>query len=180
MANSEIYLKDDSLNSWSPLSFSYISSELNNINANISGLNQKLNDNISGVNANISGLNQKLNDNISGLNQKLNDNISGVNANISGVHSAATVKRLTSSSDFTAGPAVLYGVQASTTGNASMNKVIVIKDNAQGIIKFTVPTSGAANFDFTPSVGMNFDSKITLYTTVGANQGLSVCAVYKD
>ena len=150
MANSEIYLKDDSLNSWSPLSFSYISSELNNINANVSG-----------------------------LNQKLNDNISGVNANISGVNSAATVKRLTSAGDFTSGPSILYGVQASVTGNASMNEVIVIKNNTQGIIKFTVPTSGAANFDFTPSVGMNFDGKIALYTTVVANQGLSVCAVYK-
>jgi len=169
MANSEIYLKDDSLNSWSPLSFSYISSELNNINANISGLNQKLNDNISGVNANISG-----------LNQKLNDNISGVNANISGVNSAATTKTLSTNGDFVNTAAVLYGVQASVTGNASMGKTINIKNDTTEAIKFTVPDTGAANFEFTPSVGMDFNSSIKLTTTVSSDQGLSVCAVYKD
>ena len=151
MANSEIYLKDDSLNSWSPLSFSYISSELNNINANISG-----------------------------LNQKLNDNISGVNANISGVNSAATTKTLSINGDFVNTAAVLYGVQASVTGNASMGKTINIKNGTTEAIKFTVPDTGAANFEFTPSVGMDFDSSIKLTTTVGPDQGLLVCVVYKD
>jgi hypothetical protein len=172
MANSEIYLKDDSLNSWSPLSFSYISSELNNINASISGLNN--------INASISGLNQKLNDNISGvnanisgLNQKLNDNISGVN-------SAATTKTLSTGGTFIGTAAILYGVQASVTGSASIGKTININNGSTETIKFTVPDTGAANFEFTPSVGMNFDSSIKLTTTVGSNQGLSVCAVYKD
>lgn len=133
MSNSEIYLQNNSPDSWSPLSFSYISSELDNINSNISGLNP-----------------------------------------------TATATRFTSNGDFTTGSAVLYGVQASVTGNASMNKIIVIKNGTQGIIKFAVPTSGAANFDFSPSVGIHFDEKITLYTTVSSNQGLSVCAIYKE
>ena len=121
MSNSEIYLQNDSPDSWSPLSFSYIS----------------------------------------------------------GLNSPATVKKLTSADDFTSGPSILYGVQASVTGYASMGKTINIKNGPTSIIQFTVPTSGASNFDFTPSIGMNFDNKITLSTTVGANQGLSVCAVYK-
>ena len=158
MANSEIYLKDDSLNSWSPLSFSYISSELNNINANISGLNQKLNDNISGVNA----------------------NISGVNANISGVNSAATTKTLSANGGFVNTAAILYGVQASITGHASRGKTININNGSTETIKFTVPDTGAANFEFTPSVGMDFNSSIRLTTTVGSDQGLLVCVVYKD
>ena len=151
MANSEIYLKDDSLNSWSPLSFSYISSELNNINANISG-----------------------------LNQKLNDNISGVNANISGVNSAATTKTLSANGGFVNTAAILYGVQASITGHASRGKTININNGSTETIKFTVPDTGAANFEFTPSVGMDFNSSIRLTTTVGSDQGLLVCVVYKD
>ena len=122
MSNSEIYLQNDSADSWSPLSFSYIS----------------------------------------------------------GLNSPATVKKLTSSSDFTSGPSILYGVQASVTGSASIGKTININNGSTETIKFTVPDTGAANFEFTPSVGMNFDSSIKLTTTVGSNQGLSVCAVYKD
>jgi hypothetical protein len=120
MSNSEIYLQNDSADSWSPLSFSYIS----------------------------------------------------------GLNSPATVKKLTSSGDFTSGPSILYGVQASVTGHASIGETININNGSTSTIQFTV-TSGASNFDFTPSIGMNFDNKITLATTVGANQGLSVCAVYK-
>jgi len=122
MSNSEIYLQNDSPDSWSPLSFSYIS----------------------------------------------------------GLNSPATVTKLTSAGDFTSSPSVLYGVQASVTGYASMGKTINIKNDTTEAIKFTVPDTGAANFEFTPSVGMDFNSSIKLTTTVSSDQGLSVCAVYKD
>lgn len=122
MSNSEIYLQNDSPDSWSPLSFSYINSKFDNV---------------------------------------------------------ATVNRATGSTDFTSGPAVLYGVQASITGNASKGKSIKINNGSHPMIEFVIPDSGVANFDFTPSVGMDFNEKISLSTTVPSQQGLSVSIVFK-
>jgi hypothetical protein len=122
MSNSEIYLQNDSPDSWSPLSFSYINSKLDSV---------------------------------------------------------ATINRRATGGDFTSAPAVLYGVQASITGNASKGESIKINNGSSTMIQFIIPDSGAANFDFTPSVGMDFNEKISLTTTVGSQQGLSVSVVFK-
>ena len=122
MSNSEIYLQNDSPDSWSPLSFSYINSKLDSV---------------------------------------------------------ATVNRKTTSGDFTSAPAVLYGVQASISGKSSKGESISINNGSSTMIQFIIPDSSPANFDFTPSVGMDFNEKISLTTTVSSQQGLSVSVVFK-